>query len=63
MKVSFTKYMKAGWNDDKMSMDYKPKGIVSRRVMRRDVKRWAERKFEKDHKGDDAWRNMADYLS
>lgn len=56
MKVSFTKYMKANFNEDKMSKFYKPRGENSRRITRKEVKRIANRRFEKDHAGDDAWR-------
>lgn len=56
MKVSFAKYMQAGWWEEDMAKNHRCLRHNSRRRNRRNIKRLAERKFEKDHAGDDAWR-------
>lgn len=51
MKMSFTKYLKSGYKVDDMAQEHPLRRPNARRAMRRDVKRVAERKFNRDQRG------------
>lgn len=52
MKKSFTKYLKANWMEEDFNQEHssKSRNKNAKRIMRRRVKRTAERLFNKDHK-------------